>query len=167
MRKGYKMEADNKNEQKTTKSNVTGLTPLQEQACMMLASGEGITAVAEKLSLNRGTLYKWQHYMAFQCFYNQQCQDYKSEVKNALMGMHAQAIATVGELLETGNESTRLKAAMWLLEKVEAVEVGDTDIRAVLKAQCSHSLDDWGDFAPQLNEREYKKALNYYGLSED
>lgn len=161
------MATGNKSEQKATKSEQTGLTPIQEQACLMLASGEGFTTVAEKLSLNRGTLYKWQQNTAFQCYYNQQCQDYKSEVKNALLGLHSQAVATVRELMTTGNESTRLKAALWLLEKVEAVEVGATDIRAVLKDRCTHGFDDWGKLTPQLDEQEYKQALKEYGLSDE
>lgn len=161
------MMTGNKNEQKTTKSEQTGLTPIQEQACMMLASGEGFTTVAEKLSLNRGTLYKWQQNTAFICYYNQQCQDYKSEVKNALLGLHNQAVATVRELMTTGNESTRLKAALWLLEKVEAVEVGDTNVRAVLKARCTHGFENWGELTPQLDKSEYKRALKEYGLSEE
>ena len=46
----------NKNAQNATISPTTGLTPQQEQACILLASGENVTNVADKLSLNRGTL---------------------------------------------------------------------------------------------------------------
>ena len=156
----------NKSEQNTTISPATGLTPQQEQACILLASGESYTAVAQRLNINRGTLYKWQDLLPFQCFYNQQCSDYKAEVRNALLGLHAEAVDTVRELMNNGGEATRLKAAIWLLERVEAVEVGATDVRDVLKAQHTNStvLDMWE--SNQLDERAYKRALKEYGLSD-
>ena len=156
----------NKNAQNATISPTTGLTPQQEQACILLASGENVTNVADKLSLNRGTLYKWQQNKAFECFYNKQCQEYKQEVKNGLLGLHQQAIATMGQLMTNGNEATRLKAAMWVLEKVEAIEIGDTNIRQVLKDQCTTTTDNWADFT-QLNEKEYKRHLKAYGLDDE
>ena len=155
----------NRNEQNATISPTTGLTPQQEQACILLASGENVTNVADKLSLNRGTLYKWQQNKAFECFYNKQCQEYKNEVKNGLLGLHQQAIATMRQLIATGNEATRLKAAIWVLEKVEAINIGETNIKQALKAQCT-TTDDWSDFT-QFNEKEYKRQLKAYGLDDE
>lgn len=156
----------NRNEQNATISPTTGLTPQQEQACILLASGENVTNVADKLSLNRGTLYKWQQNKAFECFYNKQCQEYKNEVKNGLLGLHQQAIATMRQLIATGNEATRLKAAIWVLEKVEAINIGETNIKQALKAQCTTTTDDWSDFT-QFNEKEYKRQLKAYGLDDE
>ena len=51
---------------------VTGLTPVQEQAAMLLASGESVTEVASKVNVNRATIYLWQQKINFQCFLNQQ-----------------------------------------------------------------------------------------------
>ena len=70
------------------------------------------------------------------------------------------------QLITTGNEATRLKAAMWVLEKVEAIEVGDTNIRQVLKAKCTTTNDDWADFT-RVDEKEYKRQLKAYGLDEE
>lgn len=154
----------NKSEQNTTISPATGLTPQQEQACILLASGESYTAVAQRLNINRGTLYKWQDLLPFQCFYNKQCSDYKAEVRNALLGLHAEAVDTVRELMHNGGEATRLKAAIWLLEKVEAVEVGATDVREVLKAQ--HTEPIFGLPTTSLNDKAYRQALKDLGLSE-
>lgn len=160
------MNKINRNEQNATISPTTGLTPQQEQACILLASGENVTNVADKLSLNRGTLYKWQQNKAFVCFYNKQCQDYKNDVKNGLLGLHQQAIATMGQLMTTGNEATRLKAAMWVLDKVEAIEIGDTNIRQVLKDQCTITNEDWIGFT-RVDEKEYKRQLKTYGLDDE
>ncbi len=133
----------------------------------MLASGENLTAVARQLNLNRSTLYDWQENTAFQCFYNKQCQDHKEAVKNALFGLYGRAIETLTDLLTNGNENTRLKASMWLLERVASVEVGDTRLKEVLKRKCTHDpRSDW-DNLNTLNEREYKAELQRYGLSDD
>ncbi len=153
-------------EQKATLSPITGLTPQQEQACILLASGESYTATAERVGVNRGTLYKWQENLAFQCFYNQQASDYQAEVKNALLGLHSEAIATVRELLHTGGEATRLKTALWLLEKVEALEVGATDVREVLKERYTEQAA-WDLPTSHLNDKAYRKALKEMGLSDE
>lgn len=157
--------ANNKSIQKPTLSAYTGLTPQQEQAAILLASGNNITAVARQLNLNRSTLYEWQENTAFQCFYNQQCQDHQQAVKNALFGLHSTAIDTLTDLLSNGNENTRLKAAMWLLERVANVEVGNTDLRQALKQKCSHPIVDFE--AIELDEAEYKQALLQYGLKDE
>lgn len=159
--------ANDKNKQKPTISPLTGLTPQQEQAAIMLASGKNLTAVARQLNLNRSTLYDWQDNTAFQCFYNQQCQDHKEAVKNALFGLYGQAIDTLTNLLSNGNENTRLKASMWLLERVASVEVGDTRLRDVLKRKCTYD-PSWNSFnTVALNESEYKAELQRYGLKDD
>lgn len=158
--------ASDKKQQKPTLSPLTGLTPQQEQAAMMLASGENLTAVARQLNLNRSTLYEWQANTAFQCFYNQQCQDHQQAVKNALFGLHSRAVDTLTDLLTNGNENTRLKASMWLLERVAGVAIGETRIKEALKKQCTHGASGWDDLNV-LNEREYKAELKRYGLRDD
>ncbi len=160
------MDKKNRIEQKATISPTTGLTPQQEQACILLASGESVTDVAVKLNLNRGTLYKWQQNKAFECYYNKQCQEYKNEVKNGLLGLHQQAVATIKQLITIGSEATRLKAATWVLDKVEAIEVGETSIRRVLKEQCTTTNNGWGDFT-NFDEKEYNKQLKVLGLDEE
>ena len=155
----------NKIKQKTTINGATGLTPQQEQACVMLASGESYTAVAERLNINRGTLYKWQLLPTFECYYNQQCKDYKDSVKNGLLGLHRQAIDTITELMIAGNENTRLRASMWVIDKVGDIKVGAVDVREVLQKQCTSNMFDFdlGSF----NERAYQGKLQEYGLSEE
>ena len=150
-------------QQNPTKNVVTGLTPQQEKACIMLASGESYTAVAEQLDINRGTLYKWQSLPTFECYYNLQCKDYQDGVKNGLLGLHRRAIETITELMINGNESTRLRASIWVLDKVANINIGSVDVRAVLQNQCTSV--DWG--FPDFDEKGYKKMLKEYGLSEE
>ena len=155
----------NKNQQKSTINGATGLTPQQEQACVMLASGESYTAVAEQLGINRGTLYKWQTLPTFECYYNQQCKDYQDSVKNGLLGLHRQAIDTIAELMIAGNENVRLRASMWVIDKVNSVEVGMTDVRDVLQKQCVTDVFEFN--FKNRNEERYMALLEEYGLSEE
>lgn len=63
--------ATNRMQQNPTETTLeSGLTPIQEQAAIMLASGENITSVSEKLNLNRSTIYQWQQKITFQCFFS-------------------------------------------------------------------------------------------------
>lgn len=155
----------NKNAQKSTINKATGLTPQQEQACIMLASGESYTAVAERLDINRGTLYKWQSLPTFECYYNLQCKDYKDGVKNGLLGLHKQAMDTIAELMVSGNENTRLRASMWVIDKVCDIKIGEVDVRGVLQKQCTSDIFDFD--LNKFNERAYQGKLKEYGLSED
>lgn len=75
---------DNSKQNLTKSTQVTGLTPQQEQAAILLASGEGVTEVADKLNVNRATIYLWQQKINFQCFYNQQCQIIQDNIRNGL-----------------------------------------------------------------------------------
>ncbi len=54
---------------------------------------------------------------------------------------------------------------MWLLERVANTEVGETNIRAVLREKCTH--DDMDINWAKLNEGEYKAELRRYGLSDE
>lgn len=165
---------NNKKQQKATETAIvpevnalTGLTPIQEQAAILLASGDTITAVAEKISVNRSTLYKWQMQVTFQCFFNQQCTDYKNNLKNGLFGLADEALNAIRDCLHSENEATRLKAAMWITDKVELSETGSTNVRAALKGRhTKNSLNDWGDLST-FDEKGYKDELRRLGLSPD
>ena len=105
-----------KNQQKSTELTlVTGLTPIQEQAAVLLASGESVTEVAEKVNVNRATIYLWQQKINFQCFYNQQCQIIQDNIRNGLCGLYANALQAVKDSLKSSNEALRLKAAIYVI----------------------------------------------------
>lgn len=154
---------NNKKGQDATINKATGLTPQQEQASIMLASGSSLADVANKLGINRKTLYQWQRLPTFECFYNMQCKDYQDEVKNGLLGLHKQAIDTITKLIDSSNEVTRLKASIWVLDKIASLNIGSTDVRAVLKEQCTDK--EFG--FESIDEVGYRKKLKMYRLSED
>ena len=157
-----------KNRQKTTeKNNVnpqTGLTPLQEQVAMMLATGETISAVAVKLNVNRCTIYEWQRLVTFQCFLNKQAKDYRDNLRNGLFGLANDALQVVNDGLHSANETNRLKTAMWLIEKIKDLDTGQTDARSVLKEECTQEMFGWD--GGMFDKKAYNDALQLYGLAE-
>jgi len=166
------MKATNKKRQKPTilgdvensVNGQTGLTPMQEKAAMLLAAGGTLTGVAEQLGLNRSTLYKWQTIVTFQCFYNQQCSDNKANLKNGLFGLADAALEALRASLYSESEGIRLKAAMWLCERLEATAIGNTDVRAIIKQRHTQSsvIADWN--RATLDESGYKAELKQLGL---
>lgn len=155
-----------KNKQKPTEKCITntetGLTPQQEQAAIMLATGETITAVAAKLSLNRCTLYEWQKLLTFQCFLNKQSADYRDNMKSGLYALAGDALQAIRDGLHSAKEANRLKVAMWLVEKVVDADTGETDAREALRARYTH--DEFEVDTTLFDENEYNNALQWYGL---
>ncbi len=141
----------------------TGLTPLQEQAVVLLLSGNNVTAVSKTLKIDRSTIYHWQQKENFQAFYNNLQQQIKFETETGLMGMFDEAIQTIRSCLTSDNESVRLKAALWLIEEIKSKKIGETDPRVLIKGKCMEdSLGiDWGS---HLNEDKYKRLLKENNL---
>ncbi len=153
----------NKNQQKPTERlniNVeTGLTPLQEQAAFMIATGETITDVAKKMQLNRSTLYEWYKLITFQCFVNKISDDYRQHLRSGLYALSNDVLQTLKDCLQSSNDGVKLRAAMWLFDKVKDHPVINTDARDVIKRKCTHQFI--------FDEEEYEEELRRYNLWED
>ena len=145
----------NKNRQNRTSS---GLTPIQEQAAILMASGERITSIAERLQLNRSTIYEWMDVLTFQCFYNKQCENNKKKLKAGLFGLQKKAIEAIKESLESSDPSIKLKAATWLVERLSDTSIGETDPANIIKERCRV----WGGY----NEEKFSRLLEAYNLQE-
>lgn len=151
-----------KNQQYRTES---GLTPLQEQAAILLASGETITAIAEKLEINRSTLYEWQDILTFRCFYNKQCEIIRERIKAGLFGIQDEAFKAIKDILTGDNAAIKLKAAIWLIERASATGIGETDPHSALKEMVhpSGNFSFWNSY----HEKEYLKLLEKFHLQDD
>lgn len=151
-----------KNQQYRTES---GLTPLQEQAAILLASGETITAIAEKLEINRSTLYEWQDILTFKCFYNKQCEIIRERIKAGLFGIQDEAFKAIKDILTGDNAAIKLKAAIWLIERAGATGIGETDPHSALKEMVhpSGNFSFWNSY----HEKEYLKLLEKFHLQDD
>lgn len=146
----------------TKRNNHTGLTPIQEQAAILLASGESITAVSERLNINRSTLYTWREFVAFKCFFNQQRADYRDTLVNGLFGIVDEALEAIRGCLKSDNDSTRLKAAMWVAEKLSLIDIGKTNVREALKEQFTTITHQY-DFT-EFDEDGFQEELERLGL---
>lgn len=158
-------------EQKETKTSPaleavspdTGLTALQERGAILLASGARLTDVAKEMNISRGTLYRWLNKEAFKCFYNLMKLDVKNYMEGSVLEMHKQALEGIRASLDSSNEAVKLKASMWIIEKISQMQIGVTDIRQALKAQANNDYLNWMD---GIDELAYKRALKEAGLEE-
>ena len=146
-------------------SKITGLTPTQERACSLLASGAKTTAVAEQLEIPEQTLYLWQKQTAFVCFYNKQRSVIKNAAVQSLFGLMDEAVTAIRESLNSTNESVRLKAATYIVDKLQNMEIGRTDIVEAVRAEATYS-DGWEPMGDTFHEGEYKKKLKALGVEE-
>lgn len=151
-----------KNQQNRTKS---GLTPTQEQAAIMLASGESITSVAERLELNRSTIYEWQGILTFQCFFNKQCEMIRERMNAEIFGLQEAAIQAIKESLSCNNESIRLKAATWIVERLSNAQIGESDPTKLIKAKCTTPLMEWDQEI--FDKNKFERLLEEFNLEEE
>jgi hypothetical protein len=152
----------NKKEQKQTK---TGLTPLQEKVATLLATGESISSIAEKLDLNRGTIYQWQQKLAFQCYFNFQRLQAKETLQNGLYGLYSNALDTIKECLNSENEAIKFKTATFIIQKVEECSLEDVDIYEAIKKKATKKLfPDIEESQMFLDKSEYNRLIKENGL---
>ena len=147
---------------------LTGLTPLQEQCASLLAAGERISVVAEKVQVSRTTIYQWKEVITFQCFMNQLRDEVKAHMNQTLLSLAEEALSAIRETLASDNPSLRLKAAIWLVERLSSVEVGQCNPFKALKEEATYPNDlaGWDFSAPEFHMEDYKRKLKELGLKE-
>lgn len=148
-------------------SSVTGLTPTQERACSLLASGAKTAEVAQKLDVPEQTIYLWQKQTTFVCYYNKQRSVIKNAAVQSLFGLMDEAVTAIRESLNSTNESVRLKAASYIIDKLQNVEVGKTDIVEAVRAEATYSdTGGWDITENVFHESEYRDRLKELGVQE-
>lgn len=152
-------------EKKVQINSVTGLTATQEKACSMLASGEPVEAVAKEINVPEQTLYLWQKQKTFKCYYNKRRSIIRDVAAQSLFALANEAVRAVRDSLNSTNESVKLKAATYILEKLQDVEVGTTDIIEAVKAEATYTETDLftGGY---LHRDEYERNLEKLGIAE-
>lgn len=146
-------------------SSFTGLTPTQERACSLLASGVKTAEVAQELDVPEHTIYLWQKQTTFVCYYNKQRSVIKNAAVQSLFGLMDEAVTAIRESLNSTNESVRLKAASYIIETLQNVEVGKTDIVEAVREEATYK-DDWGRIGSVFHEIEYRDRLKELGVQE-
>lgn len=143
----------------------TGLTSLQERCALLLAAGTRITDAAQQVGASRNTLYRWLNQPAFICFYNMAKQEVQQYVEGSLFEMHQQALEGIKASLDSAREEVRLKAAVWVVEKISQSPVGNTDLRKMLEEEASaKAKEDRWNAADKM--ACYRKLLEEAGLDE-
>ena len=150
---------------KPTISNITGLTPTQERACSMLASGETIEAVAEEIKVPESTLLLWQRQTTFKCYFNQKRSNIKGSLTQGVYSLAQEAVNALRNSLNSDNEQVRLKAATYIVDKLQSIEVGQTDILQAVKAEATYSDSMWSHEAT-FHEEDYNSKLKELGIKE-
>ena len=141
----------------------TGLTALQEKCAILLASGRRISDAAKEVGTSRASIYRWLEQAAFLCFYNQMKKEVQQYVEGALLDLHQQALDGIKASLESTREEVRLKASIWVVEKVSQIPIGETNLRQVLldNAAKEAQQDSW---EKHKIERAYQQSLQDAGL---
>jgi DNA-binding CsgD family transcriptional regulator len=110
-----------------------GLTPQQEQAASLLASGMAIQEVASRLDIHRSTLWHWRQRETFQAYLNTLRTESAQDTLGRLISLQADALATVARIMKDGSDATALKAARYVLDQGSEVRIGETDPRAIVR----------------------------------
>lgn len=83
-------------------NNISKLNPKQEQAIQLLASGTSVTQVANKVEVDRVTVYRWMNDRDFKRELNKIIETYTS-------ALFFQAISELESILQTGRDVDKLK----------------------------------------------------------
>lgn len=83
-------------------NNISKLNPKQEQAIQLLASGTSVTQVANKVEVDRVTVYRWMNDREFKRELNKIIETYTS-------ALFFQAISELESILQTGRDVDKLK----------------------------------------------------------
>lgn len=143
-----------------------GLTPQQEQAATLIASGMAIQDVAGQLDIHRSTLWHWRQLETFEAYLNALRSEAAQNTLGRLISLQSNALDTMSRIMESGNDATALKAACYVLEQVSEVRIGETDPRAILRK--SFTTDQGLELVEMLNQRVdeygYKERCDELGI---
>ena len=107
--------------------NVEELNEKQITAINMLASGKKIEEVAKELSLNINTIYRWKKTRKFKIALREQQNLIFNEITIKFCEMGTEAINTIYNIMKNGtSENIRLKASMFIIDKIIQVEDNET-----------------------------------------
>lgn len=96
-----------------------GISLLQERVAAEYAAGVSITRIATKYEIARSTIYGWfKNDRKFVAYYKALLAEVRQELRGSLSAMAADATSTLRELMDGGNEQTRLKAATYVIDKL-------------------------------------------------
>lgn len=126
-------------DKKRQKPTLTTVTPKQELAIDVLASGGTTDDAAEAAKVTRQTVSKWRnHHPGFRAELNTRRLDLNHERADRIRDLDAQALATVANAIEEGDTAAALA---WVkarqLHTVNVDAVGSIDAEAIIDKQAT------------------------------
>jgi hypothetical protein len=136
----------------------SGLSPFQEQVAALLSTGKTVTDTAAVLNVSRATIYRLLQDGLFTAYYNLLCQEVQVNLKNHLFTLQDKAFTALTSALDSDNAPTQLKAATWVLDKIQSVEVDNTDPKHALY------LTSFPDDGGMVDVVKFERLKKQYGL---
>ncbi len=107
--------------------NVEHLNEKQINAINLLAFGKSIEEVAKELNLNINTIYRWKKTHKFKIALREQQNLIFNEITLRFCELGTEAIKTISHIMKYGTtENLRLKASMFIIDKIIQVEDNET-----------------------------------------
>lgn len=107
--------------------NVEELNEKQINAINMLASGKTIDEVANSLNLNTNTIYRWKKTNTFKTALREQQNLIFNNITLKLAEMGTEAVKVIFDIMNNASsENLRLKASMFIIDKIIQVEDNET-----------------------------------------
>ena len=134
----------------------------------MLIAGKRYKDIASELEVNRATLTAWRNLETVEARYNQLVSEIKTDLESGLMDLYSEAVNTLKDCMTEGSDQTRVKIALWLIERAEKLEPGTTDPAALVRGRFTtvsspFDLDGFEDTS-QLDQAGYTRRLKELGL---
>ena len=124
------------------------LTPPQQQALALLASGQRIEEISRSLGINRSTLWRWRQEPQFIAEWNQLLHEIKEVQERVLLELQQKAMRALEDCLNSRNEMVKLRASLTILDKIERLRVGSTEATQILRNQQQTArMDELFNFA--------------------
>lgn len=134
-------------------------SPAQLRAIEALALGATFAAAAEAAGVDRTTVYRWRRDdAAFVAGLNRALRDRADAMRAELEGLAAEAVETIRQLMRSGSEGVRLRAAHAALSLSGGLEVpshGPTEAEAIREKweRQAHDPHGWEELFASLGGR--------------
>ena len=111
------------------------LTANQNKALALLATGQSVEEISNSLGRHRSTLWRWRQEPQFIAEWNKLIYETKEVQERALLEMQAKAIGALGDCLNSRNEMVKLRASLTILDRIQGLRVGATEVTQILLNQ--------------------------------
>ena len=103
-------------------------TILQEKCIDILLLGKSISEVSRELNITRNTIYDWKKDVNFVSELNKRQRELREVIKYDFLSLNKDAIETIKKSLQSKNETLRLKSAIFILDKIDTIDIGSDNI---------------------------------------